>query len=94
MAALPPHNLPAVSVTARRRAQASSARQHVTSLAPFTDRHLGRPWKKLEKRRAKEAKEGAPLASSRHERGSTVKVLLLAAPQLGSCAFSGRAWWL
>ena len=59
-------------------AHASSARQHASTPARdfafafeptfATGRHLGRPWKKLEKRRAKEAKEGAPLASSRHER--------------------------
>ena len=64
MGALPPQAASRVSHSPAARA----ARPHVTLLAPFTGRHLGRPWKKLEKRRAKEAKEGAPLASSRHER--------------------------
>ena len=60
------------------RELSSAARQHACTRARdfafafeptfATGRHLGRPWKKLEKRRAKEAKEGAPLASSRHER--------------------------
>ena len=60
------------------RELSSAARQHASTPARdfafafeptfATGRHLGRPWKKLEKRRAKEAKEGAPLASSRHER--------------------------
>jgi hypothetical protein len=71
------HASSAHASSARQRAS-TPARQHASTPARdfafafeptfATGRHLGRPWKKLEKRRAKEAKEGAPLASSRHER--------------------------
>ena len=56
--------------TPARQHASTPARDFAFAFEPTfaTGRHLGRPWKKLEKRRAKEAKEGAPLASSRHER--------------------------